>query len=686
MSSQHEVGGFFGYAYNSIIIDNCINAGDIVGDGRAVGGFVGVAYGNAIINKSYNTGEILSASLCGGLVGAVYGYGGSSITNCFNTGSVSGAASSSSAGGLIGGLYGTTSIINSYNTGNVHGRYSGGLVGDANRNTLNVSGFYNTGYLVGDWYIGTIYGTRSVDCQINISSSFCLNESLTGNNRSDTFAIPLNTNEMQNIASFDNWDFDTLWDFDSCAQNSYPVLRDVSLPLTLNYSNKVMRSGETIQLVAYKNGVQTDDVEWSISAGVGSVTSNGRLTPGCGPVTVVATDAEGNKANFNAYVFVEATSVNVTNKTLNIAYGSQNIATSFDVLPDIEYKDYIINYESSNESVAIVDKYGTLTPISAGFVEITATTIGGVSSKMTVTIVADATQISLPNTFYVERGETQKIPLTVLPNPTTSEITWTSSDVTVATVDSEGNIKGIKSGKTIITVTTHNGLSATSTVTVKAPITEMAFETPSLTLYIGDEYNTQLNIIPTDTTDTITYSSSNSYTASVSTKGVITAKQAGFVTITATSSSGQKAYCNITIKQWPSVVTLVDSQASIDKDIITTNTTAIRNLSKLITAKEGYTLDVTYSHTTNGLNYCGTGTVINVYDDYGNFVISYTLVVNGDINGDSVCNALDVTDTERMSTDALTFSALQAYAANGSPKEIVDVSSYQYVLNKALAE
>ena len=43
-------------------------------------------------------------------------------------------------------------------------------------------------------------------------------------------------------------------------------------------------------------------------------------------------------------------------------------------------------------------------------------------------------------------------------------------------------------------------------------------------------------------------------------------------------------------------------------------------------------------------------------------------------------------DTERMSTDALTFSAPQAYAANGASKETIDATSLQYVLNKALAE
>ena len=53
--------------------------------------------------------------------------------------------------------------------------------------------------------------------------------------------------------------------------------------------------------------------------------------------------------------------------------------------------------------------------------------------------------------------------------------------------------------------------------------------------------------------------------------------------------------------------------------------------------------DYSVSTEKNGSAYCGTNTVITVYDDQNNIVDTYTLVVQGDINGDGVCDVFDCT-------------------------------------------
>ncbi len=58
----------------------------------------------------------------------------------------------------------------------------------------------------------------------------------------------------------------------------------------------------------------------------------------------------------------------------------------------------------------------------------------------------------------LNQGDSRKLTATVLPtNATNKNVTWSSSDPYVATVDQNGNIKAIKVGATTITVTTEDG-------------------------------------------------------------------------------------------------------------------------------------------------------------------------------------------------------------------------------------
>ena len=80
------------------------------------------------------------------------------------------------------------------------------------------------------------------------------------------------------------------------------------------------------------------------------------------------------------------------------------------------------------------------------------------------------TSISLPSTQEVELGKTITLTPTFNPSNTTDKtITWTSSDESVATVNSNGVVTPKKVGSTIITVTSNVGKkTAKCTVTVKS--------------------------------------------------------------------------------------------------------------------------------------------------------------------------------------------------------------------------
>lgn len=98
----------------------------------------------------------------------------------------------------------------------------------------------------------------------------------------------------------------------------------------------------------------------------------------------------------------------------------------------------------------------------------------------------------------------------------------------------------------------------------------------------------------------------------------------------------------------------------------------------------GYTAEATPSYSKNGVELYGTGSVVNIYNNEGETEGTYTVVVTGDLDGDAVCDVLDVAMTERMANSHASADVAQIYAANGCVSDKIDVSSYQNVVNMAL--
>lgn len=97
-------------------------------------------------------------------------------------------------------------------------------------------------------------------------------------------------------------------------------------------------------------------------------------------------------------------------------------------------------------------------------------------ADQTITITAptvEATGITVtPETATVVRGSTTELTATLTPENATSEVTWSSSDEAIATVDQSGVVTGVKAGTATITATvedTEPELSASCTVTVTKP-------------------------------------------------------------------------------------------------------------------------------------------------------------------------------------------------------------------------
>ncbi len=182
-NSLFGAGGLVGYVYNSNI-SNSYSAAEVsnfgAGSQQYFGGLVAVIDGTSEINDSYASGNLTTtADTVGGLVGYIYN-AGTTITNSYATGSVSG---SYSIGGLIGEAY-TGTIKNSFATGNTSGSsvYVGGLLGYASE-SIFISSSYATGNVTGNGYAGGLVGSLDYATSPHIISASYATGSVSANNR-----------------------------------------------------------------------------------------------------------------------------------------------------------------------------------------------------------------------------------------------------------------------------------------------------------------------------------------------------------------------------------------------------------------------------------------------------------------------------------------------------------------------
>ena len=131
---------------------------------------------------------------------------------------------------------------------------------------------------------------------------------------------------------------------------------------------------------------------------------------------------------------------------------------------------------------------------------------------------------------------------------------WTSSKKSVATVDKNGKITATsKEGTAVITVTLASKKTAKVTVTVKMiRTTKLTKVQKTLSLTTGKKYTLKPVVTPSNSQEKVTYKSSNTKIATVSSTGVITAKKVGKVTITVQSGK-QKATVTLTVKKAPAL-------------------------------------------------------------------------------------------------------------------------------------
>lgn len=221
-----------------------------------------------------------------------------------------------------------------------------------------------------------------------------------------------------------------------------------------------------------------------------------------------------------------------------------------------DVKNNKLVWASSDNSVATVSNTGLVTAVSEWNCVITVKTEDRwFTQECQCEIwVKRITWFELNKTSTtITYQSSEQLTLTITPSDATYQwVTWTSSDTSICTVTQTGLVRAVWEWDCIITCTSEDWVhSASCAVTAEwIHVTWVSLNKTSTEWFVWKTEQLTATIAPSNATiKTVTWSSSNTSIATVSSTGLITFKAVGTCTITVTTTDWNKtATCSVTAK------------------------------------------------------------------------------------------------------------------------------------------
>ena len=279
--------------------------------------------------------------------------------------------------------------------------------------------------------------------------------------------------------------------------------------LELDKTNLDLSIGKKIELKV-RNINKT--ITWSSSdTSIAKVNELGEVTGIKEGKVVITATSDNSKITCNITVKkVPVQSITLDKTSFNLSIG-KSVNLKATISPS-NATNKTITWSSSNTNIAKVNEYGEVTGIKEGNVIITAT-IDNYKATCNVTVKKVPVQsIKLDKTsLNLTIGEKVKLNATISPsNATNKTITWSSSNTSIAKVNSSGEVTGIKAGNVIITATVDNS-KVTCNVTVKSiPVQYITLDKINFDVVSGEEIPLTAKMYPNNATNKdITWTTSN---------------------------------------------------------------------------------------------------------------------------------------------------------------------------------
>jgi uncharacterized protein YjdB len=223
--------------------------------------------------------------------------------------------------------------------------------------------------------------------------------------------------------------------------------------------------------------------------------------------------------------------------------------------------------------------------------------------------------IVTPSRATIYKDETVQLEAEVkIPTPPYDEVIWKSSDESLATVDENGLVTGVGSGKVYIYAIATD-VWGRSTIFAKVAVESIELNQTSMYLPIGDTFQFEATILPENATDKkLTWISSDESLATVNSKGKVTGKAEGSVMIIARSNNGVEAVCNVEV---------IDTYVPVESVRITNVSGGVLNLSTNGSDPDEFVLNIEVLPE-NATNKNVFGRVKNKYEDFAVYVENIT--------------------------------------------------------------
>ena len=335
----------------------------------------------------------------------------------------------------------------------------------------------------------------------------------------------------------------------SFSQKCVISVKEYVTSITLSDEKRYLNYGSSYTLTATVEPESASDkgIIWTSSdESILTVNQFGTVTGvGYGTAVVTATAADGSGVSASCIFQVIRP---VTNIKLSQSKVTMYVGDVYHLVATVEPADASVKkleWTSSDPTVAKVYDDGDVEAVGVGRCKVYATSTDGnnVVAECTIIVkqIVSATSVTInSHEILMLTGKVRTLTARLFPINATETVKWVSSDTSVVVVDSNGQITTVGPGSCQVTAyTTYGTIQDTCTVY------SMAISKSSTTLEQYDTFNLYVDGAPS--TAAVSWRSTNPRIATVTQRGIVTARMPGECTISATVD-GKTVTCNVTVR------------------------------------------------------------------------------------------------------------------------------------------
>ncbi|MBQ8972320.1 MAG: Ig-like domain-containing protein [Clostridia bacterium] len=342
--------------------------------------------------------------------------------------------------------------------------------------------------------------------------------------------------------------------------------------LTLNIERCDMEIGQSFRLEYALDSAQAQTVTYtSDHPNIAAVDQGGLVTavsPGSAVIRVQANGGAFDVAQINVSG-VAVTELVMNTETLEMEKGE---VSGLSVRTNANATQPEVSWRSLNENIARVDAQGQVTAVGAGSTSVIASSASGLfaSAQVKVNVRAMAVQIT-PENLTVGVGTVLPLRVRFLPEDATDTAAqWAANAPDVVSMRPDGTLTAVGTGSATVTVTTAQGLTASTQVRVEPATRDFRVNMTELTLERGERYPLTAEFIDSEgkvdrsVDHHVEWASSDPSVAEVQ-DGMIIARASGRAVVGA-RADGFLAECVVRVRTTVSEILLDETQIYLLRD------------------------------------------------------------------------------------------------------------------------